>query len=100
MVVHAKALTLVEFSMRTTWRWPRDHDEGDLIVSEMDEVIPALVAAVQEQHAPEIITVTMRFVKRWNTRRSSHCDLGRFALTSSSIRRGQTADKFCSGRDG
>ena len=37
--------------MRTTWRWPRDHDEGDLIVSEMDEVIPALVAAVQEQHA-------------------------------------------------
>ncbi|EGE71683.1 bacterial NAD-glutamate dehydrogenase [Cutibacterium acnes HL097PA1] len=51
MVVHAKALTLVEFSMRTTWRWPRDHDEGDLIVSEMDEVIPALVAAVQEQHA-------------------------------------------------
>ena len=51
MVVQAKALTLVEFSMRTTWRWPRDHDEGDLIVSEMDEVIPALVAAVQEQHA-------------------------------------------------
>ncbi|EFS65203.1 hypothetical protein HMPREF9612_02556 [Cutibacterium acnes HL063PA2] len=51
MVVHAKALTLVEFSMRTTWRWPRDHDESDLIVSEMDEVIPALVAAVQEQHA-------------------------------------------------
>ncbi|REB18910.1 NAD-glutamate dehydrogenase [Cutibacterium acnes] len=50
-MVHAKALTLVEFSMRTTWRWPRDHDEGDLIVSEMDEVIPALVAAVQEQHA-------------------------------------------------
>ena len=37
--------------MRTTWRWPRDHDESDLIVSEMDEVIPALVAAVQEQHA-------------------------------------------------
>lgn len=51
MVVHAKALTLVEFSIRTTWRWPRDHDESDLIVSEMDEVIPALVAAVQEQHA-------------------------------------------------
>ena len=51
MVVQAKALTLVEFSMRTTWRWPRDHDESDLIVSEMDEVIPALVAAVQEQHA-------------------------------------------------
>ncbi|OFS43107.1 glutamate dehydrogenase [Propionibacterium sp. HMSC067A02] len=50
-MVHAKALTLVEFSMRTTWRWPRDHDESDLIVSEMDEVIPALVAAVQEQHA-------------------------------------------------
>ncbi|MES6221899.1 NAD-glutamate dehydrogenase [Cutibacterium acnes] len=50
-MVHARGLTLVEFSMRTTWRWPRDHDEGDLIVSEMDEVIPALVAAVQEQHA-------------------------------------------------
>ena len=32
-------------------RWPRDHDEGDLIVSEMDNVIPALVAAVQKQHA-------------------------------------------------
>ncbi|MES6854684.1 NAD-glutamate dehydrogenase [Cutibacterium acnes] len=50
-MVHARGLTLVEFSMGTTWRWPRDHDEGDLIVSEMDEVIPALVAAVQEQHA-------------------------------------------------
>ena len=50
-MVHAKPLTLVEFSLRTTLRWPRDHDEGDLIVSEMDNVIPALVAAVQKQHA-------------------------------------------------
>ena len=32
-------------------RWPRDHDEGDLIVSEMEKVIPALVASVLEQHA-------------------------------------------------
>ena len=31
--------------------WPRDHDEGDLIVSEMEKVIPALVASVLEQHA-------------------------------------------------
>ena len=52
-LVHAKALTLVEFLMRATWRWPLNHDEGDLIVSEMDKVIPALVAAVQQQHATE-----------------------------------------------